>query len=557
MLKSVKIKNFGPIEEGEIDLSAFTFLVGRNNAGKSHYLKAIELLLTSTNPKQALIPSFRDGKTIEIEGTFSDAASHLTHITANNQRQAVEQHVVDDTLTLRREYTLTGTDVTDSKLKVLDATGEMVSPTGWTSILKSAFPECIVIDETHDAEDEMKSTKGAAISRLKSEVLRNVFTSVDEKFGSITDDLNAYLNADDDETRAVELKAVEEQLDSELSAEFSGVTSRIKFPMPEVSEVVSDVEFLLDDGVQTPVGNKGYGLQRNFVLALLSVLAKNATEDADAPHPIFLIGELETFLHPVAQKRFARTLSELSDTYQVITTTHSPFSVLPERISGYRRVVKTDQGSRCFSPSLTEDDLEEITSQLERRSNLEGLFADRVVLVEGKHDDRFFSRIREALGLSDDGNEGRSFVQLDGRTGARKSIDFYTGLAFDDLVVVFDLDFIYSQDIHRFYESFEADDGPLQELWDGLGWGPKRIDGNFVGDKKLSAIVDAIEDQGEPSSTESVIAFLESKNIYVLRRGAPEHYYANNLGEKDGWRHLGTRHDVVDPEYWEMLLTRI
>lgn len=558
MLKKLKIKNLGPIAEDEIDLAAFTFLVGRNNAGKSHYLKAIELLLTSTNPKQRLIPSFRDGNKIELEGTFSDAASHLAHVTADNQRQAIEQYVTaDDTITLRREFTRVGSDVEDSKLKVVSSDGQMVSPAGWTSILKSAFPECIVIDETHDAADEMKSTKGAAMSRLKSEVLSSVFASVDEKFGSITGELNDYLNAEDDETRAAELKQVELQLDNELSAEFEGVTSRIRFPMPEVSTVVSDVEFLLDDGVQTPVASKGFGLQRNFVLAMLSVLAKNATSDGATPHPIFLIGELETFLHPVAQKRFARTLSELSDSYQVVTTTHSPFSVLPDKIDGYRRVVKHEEDTSCYAPTLTSNDLEEISRQLERRSNLEGLFADRVVLIEGKHDDRFFSRIREALNLTDAGNEGRSFVQLDGRTGARKSIAFYKGLAFDEPTIVFDLDFIYSHDVHRFYEESGEDEGPLLALWDSLGWGPKRVNGALQREKKLLEIVQAIADNGEPSSTQSVLDFLATKKIYVLRLGAPEYYYANHIGEKDGWRHLSSRQDLLEPEFWENLLAQL
>lgn len=46
-LVKLQIKNLGPIVDDEIDFSDFTFFIGRNNAGKSHYIKAIELLLAT------------------------------------------------------------------------------------------------------------------------------------------------------------------------------------------------------------------------------------------------------------------------------------------------------------------------------------------------------------------------------------------------------------------------------------------------------------------------------------------------------------------------------
>jgi len=50
ILKKLFIKNLGPIKEDEVNLEAFTYFVGRNNAGKSHFLKAISLLLASKAP---------------------------------------------------------------------------------------------------------------------------------------------------------------------------------------------------------------------------------------------------------------------------------------------------------------------------------------------------------------------------------------------------------------------------------------------------------------------------------------------------------------------------
>jgi len=48
----LRIENLGPIAEDSVDIGAFTYFVGRNNAGKSHYLKAIELLLATRSPSK-------------------------------------------------------------------------------------------------------------------------------------------------------------------------------------------------------------------------------------------------------------------------------------------------------------------------------------------------------------------------------------------------------------------------------------------------------------------------------------------------------------------------
>ena len=51
-LKSLRVQNFGPIKDDTILFNDLTFLVGRNNAGKYHYLKVVELLLTSRTKKR-------------------------------------------------------------------------------------------------------------------------------------------------------------------------------------------------------------------------------------------------------------------------------------------------------------------------------------------------------------------------------------------------------------------------------------------------------------------------------------------------------------------------
>ena len=67
VLKKLFIKNLGPIKENEVNLEAFTYFVGRNNAGKSHFLKAIALLLASRAPDSEEICKLQNDKAVPIE----------------------------------------------------------------------------------------------------------------------------------------------------------------------------------------------------------------------------------------------------------------------------------------------------------------------------------------------------------------------------------------------------------------------------------------------------------------------------------------------------------
>jgi AAA15 family ATPase/GTPase len=70
LLKELSIGNLGPIVSDKVLPSEFTFFIGRNNAGKSHYIRAVELLLAAKAPSAAEIAKLQHDpeKAISIEG---------------------------------------------------------------------------------------------------------------------------------------------------------------------------------------------------------------------------------------------------------------------------------------------------------------------------------------------------------------------------------------------------------------------------------------------------------------------------------------------------------
>jgi putative ATP-dependent endonuclease of OLD family len=94
------------------------------------------------------------------------------------------------------------------------------------------------------------------------------------------------------------------------------------------------VRIRLDDGVETEVLDKGHGIQRCMVFALLQAYIENqrgtltqGAGGAVAAQPgciILLVEEPELYIHPQMQRRIHRVLRQFAETDQVICTTHCP-----------------------------------------------------------------------------------------------------------------------------------------------------------------------------------------------------------------------------------------
>jgi len=552
ILKKICIKNFGPIKEDEVTFDAFTYFVGRNNAGKSHYLKAIALLLASKAPDKEEITKLQHDreKPIEIIGYF-EGVQDFTHLVAESKhKEAIDKKIQNGVLTVVR--ILSSGEKDKPVFGIPEADGSINNPTGFQSNLLKVLPDSIEIVATADTIDELGNKENTALSKLKKEVLRAFFDSLREETKKAFIDVDKFLHSQEAGKRSADLINFEAYLKEELSGEFLEIIPSVEFDLPDEEVIAKGMKVMLDDGHRSEVGQKGHGLQRATLLAMLRVLAKYGSRYQDRPAPIFLIGEIETYLHPYAQKLLAEALNSLVSRYQVITSTHSPFIISPERISGYKRVVKkTGVGTKNISlPNVSDIDVPLVTRHLERRGNLEGLFADRIVLIEGRHDEGFYSKIRQIFGLQFLKNKFTLFVKAGGKEELRQARRFYRQMGFDDVAIVCDADYLFSNDVKHLFKEAKLDDKYIQVFRSHISWVAS-------GDPPLKTVIDELRDKGEPKDFEAVISALTKDRVFVLRKGAPEEYYKNNLGEKDGWEKLTGESDLLDTEYLKEMIKNI
>ncbi len=545
LLTKLKIKNLGPIIEDEVYFTDFTFFVGRNNAGKSHYLKAVELLL-STGIKKEYIPKWQHDKSqpIILEGDFSGVSSFTDLVTASNHKQAIESAINNGIL---KVASILDPEL-GAQLGIYKEDGTLHNPTGFSGNLLKILPDIISIPATADTVQELADKSTTALGKLKKEVMSSFFQELASKTKTVLSNLDDFLHSQDESVRSKAIIEFETGLKEEFMGEFSDVIPSVEFGLPDESVIAKEMKILLDDGYKTEVEQKGHGLQRATLLAFLKLLAKRGQKYQDRPAPIFLIGEIESFLHPFAQKEMADALVQMMERYQIITSTHSPFIVTPATIEGYRRVRKSiENGSKNIAIDVSNVEVDLVRRHLERRGNLEGLFADRVILIEGNHDENFYERLRVIFDIPLPKGKFTLFVKADGRKQLRLARKFYQQMCFDDIAVICDLDYLFSRDIEYLLEELGFDREFPKKFREHIDW-------QNEGDPKLDYIIEKLKEKGKPDGFNNVIKDLQDKRIFILRHGAPEMYYKNNKGEKGGWMNINSEKDLLEPEYLKDLI---
>lgn len=139
-------------------------------------------------------------------------------------------------------------------------------------------------------------------------------------------------------------------------------------------------------GAATPLASMGHGWQSLVRMAALDVLSQIPEQVKE--RVVLLIEEPETYLHPHLARRFRRVLSALAaQGWVVVLSTHSPSLF---RLDGQELVVRLrregDRVSKGTAQGTDASDLFRVQAKLDERGTHEFVFAERIVLCEGKDD---------------------------------------------------------------------------------------------------------------------------------------------------------------------------
>lgn len=403
-IQRVMIENFRSCTSFEAELADFTVLVGYNNAGKSNVLGAIRWGLKGG----ALSPAdFNDRSApVRVELSVIGIDESVLAGVVEEHRRKLSVFVEGDVLRLRRTQATPTGGAKAVTLEIWRPGGDWQSnPAGIPAALDALLPEPIEIRAMEDAgEDVSKFKSGTTIGRLLGELAKPVETSYGDVLTNALEQFGRRLGAEGVE-RVPELYAIDTAANDALCDLFPGLSIRVHIPAPELKEVfkagtIKVYEAAAEGG--RDVSAVGHGAQRSIQMALVRVLAERGRSESDATsRTLLLVDEPELYLHPQGVEQTREALKTLSrGQYQVLVSTHSPLMIAPEDASTAILVHKQPgQGTKArarlgdavrhaLAAGVAQ---KELLFELSRLGEV--LFSDRILLVEGKTEQRLMPEL--------------------------------------------------------------------------------------------------------------------------------------------------------------------
>ena len=566
ILSEIAIKNFKSISNETFELSAFTPLVGYNNAGKSNMLEAIKWLLR----KSALAETAFYDKTqgVEMEGKISGISATILGQLPENQRTSIEPFLFTDSLYIKRIQTTPSIPVGQIKLLIKDpasigtANEWRANPTGLDQALQALFPEPIHIGAMENAEEDVSKSKNTTtIGKLLAEIIGPIQASYSTQVQTALDGIKDLLDADGI-SRATELNDFDTAVNGKVESFFPGVNIKVHVPTPELKEVFSKGTIKVFENLNPEgrdVSALGHGAQRSIQMALVRHLADIKREWArQASNTILLIDEPELYLHPQAIEVLRDALKTLSvQGFQVIFSTHSPFMITSKDVGNTLLIRKNDthgthkrNSLRTAIPTVvtTAPSQLELIFSLSHSSNI--LFSERVILAEGTTENRLMPSIIQKVTSKRIGLHKTALVSMGGSGNTRKAMLVLNTMDIPTKAIV-DLDFALRHgERDGFLSAGDSDVAAIQAHLASIA--PTHsiaLNAGWPTNSSMSA-ADAFRLLARETAIQANFVSLKTKmkamGIYVWTKGTIEDHLGGIPKSEAGWANFNARLETED-----------
>ncbi|MEZ3187528.1 AAA family ATPase [Pseudomonas sp. LM13] len=455
-LRSICIKNFRTLEDVKLSFDGeFASISGKNNAGKTTVIKAIQQLLRDTTK----------------QNWWAERES-ISYPVAKTQW-------VKGTPPIELEYCLSFSAIYDPgiynfAIKFSGLSAPVGDDLDMRIILRYLEKEEAQTEVYLDGNALGKYEAVEVYKRIESSTLAFFNNSAEVGLSSLLAGgavrLAQELMFSGDERK--ELEAEQERLKKKIKkmaakhrSELSGLLGRLEEKY-DVELTIFDRYLggaiplgvnLKDKNLEVPLSDWGTGTQ-NRTHIMMSILqankVKNDLSDINRVSPIIVIEEPESFLHPSAQAEFGRVIRSLARDLgiQIIITTHSPYMLcqeIPESnilldrktFRGNLRqtelvTIENNNWMRPFSQILGLDN-----EAFEPWQEVIGARRDHVILVEGSIDKEYLEYISSLEVPGFVLPEGVEIIPYEGKDALKNSIMLKFVIdKFDKAFITFDLD---------------------------------------------------------------------------------------------------------------------
>lgn len=331
--KSLTITNFKSFEsEQKINFSkGINYIVGDNNCGKSTIVHALRYLIENVG-EQSSLQNKSTTEDLSVEAEF--AGQDLLKITQSEKYKKLAKYLNNDHeepyFKVRRSPKIE-TITQGRSTKTLDGkkitfwnpeTQQFENPTGIDALFRSLVDLVPMLADTATSEIvDFGSTK--TLGKLISVISQRFQESPKWK---AFQDAHATAFSDGEESLSSLTEDVTSQVESLVQAQYGTAKVRFDFNLPDATTFIKGGQLLVTDGnYETPLCDKGTGMQRAVTLALIQVYSNMQHKTKEHAPLTLLLDEPETWLHPRAQIQLGDALVRIAENEQLFLITHSPY----------------------------------------------------------------------------------------------------------------------------------------------------------------------------------------------------------------------------------------
>lgn len=407
MLKNVRIQNFRSLENVDIELGSTNILIGQNNAGKSNFLRAIDVVFNGSKTlseediyredaehlsksKKAIVDiKICPFNGIDIEKTFSDFWTNvftdkwITIDETNGSYIGIRTIIEYDIR--KNDYVVTRKQITEWNDSVENAKvgKKQIFTNDMYDYMNSYYMDAQrdIINDIRDRKSYFgRATSKVDLSESQIEALENKLNSVNQEvIGNI----------------AV-ITETNESL-SKIGATLGSNNSKVQIePLTRrISDLHKGMDITFKEGETASFSVTQHGMGTRSWISFLTLGAyvdyfhkniKKADEEVDEEIDDFVLLSLEepeAHLHPQAQKQIYQQLAGFSG--QKIVSTHSS-NILAQAELGdiihFKKIAGKTQGRRFNEKNYSPDEIAKIKREV-INTHGELIFSTAIVLCEG------------------------------------------------------------------------------------------------------------------------------------------------------------------------------
>lgn len=389
-ISKITVDNYRSIKHAEIEADQFNVFVGQNNHGKTNFFEAIEWFYNGKGDLDKIRFGAQGTAEISVEIEFVDVQDGISKM-KNEKNKSVISKLLGESETVRVKRS----SVLPKMRQIFDESKNdwlEKNPTGFDAAFNDFLPKFEYVSTKLNPMDMAKYGRNTPIASMLSGVLSTILEE-SKDYSDFREQFEKLFLSPTSEVR-IKLDELSGKVKVYLEKQFPDCDKVVfEVSQPIFDDLLKNFETSIDDGVYTDANEKGDGMQRALMLAIIQAYADFRREQESSKYFLFFIDEGELHLHPSAQRKLKNALLELAESGdQVFINTHSSVLMVDEHDN--QTIFKVEKLEKETAiEAINEVEKTAIIYQLLGGSPSDLLLPNNFLLVEGHSDLDFLSRI--------------------------------------------------------------------------------------------------------------------------------------------------------------------